>query len=72
VRLDARGFARLSRACEKLLEQAEKIEQAAAARIAKDPHADDLVGAGLGLLLLEAVRLSGDSASDGQRSGTAA
>jgi DNA-binding transcriptional ArsR family regulator len=64
VRLDARGFAQLSKACDKLLAQAEKIEQAAAARIAKDPHADDIVEAGLGLLLFEAVRLS-DNNGDG-------
>ena len=67
VRLDAKGFAQLSKACDKLLEQAEKIEEAAAARIAKDPHADDLVEAGLGLLLFEAVRLSGNGDSDGAR-----
>jgi hypothetical protein len=30
VRLDARGFAALSKACDKLLEQAERIEAAAA------------------------------------------
>jgi DNA-binding transcriptional ArsR family regulator len=64
VRLDARGFAQLSKACDKLLERAEQIEEASAARIAKDPHADDLVEAGLGLLLFEAVRLSGDGDSD--------
>ena len=61
VRLDAKGFAQLSKACDKLLEQAEKIEASAAARIAKDPHAEDVVEAGLGLLLFDAVRLSGDN-----------
>jgi DNA-binding transcriptional ArsR family regulator len=68
-RLDARGFTQLSKACDKLLEQANKIEEAAAARIAKEPHADDVVEAGLGLMLFDAVRLSGigDSASDGAR-----
>jgi DNA-binding transcriptional ArsR family regulator len=60
VRLDARGFSQLSKACDKLLEQAEKIEASAASRIAKNPHADDIVEAGLGLLLFEAVRLAGD------------
>jgi DNA-binding transcriptional ArsR family regulator len=35
VRLDARGFAQLSKACAKLLAQADKIEAAAAARIGK-------------------------------------
>jgi DNA-binding transcriptional ArsR family regulator len=67
VRLDARGFSQLSKACDKLLEQAEKIEEAAAARIAKNPHADDPVEAGLGVLLFEAVRLSGDGGSAGGR-----
>jgi DNA-binding transcriptional ArsR family regulator len=63
VRVDARGFAALSKACDKLFEQAEKIEVAAAGRIAKNPHAEDIVEAGLGLLLFEAVRLSGDGDS---------
>ncbi len=67
LRLDARGLAQLSKACDKLLEQAEKIEKAAAARIKKDPSADDVVDAGLGLLLFEAVRLSGSSDGDGGR-----
>jgi DNA-binding transcriptional ArsR family regulator len=69
VRLDARGFAALSKACDKLYEQAQKIEESAAGRIAKDPHAEDIVEAGLGLLLFEAVRLSGngEAASDGAR-----
>jgi DNA-binding transcriptional ArsR family regulator len=65
VRLDARGFAQLSKACDKLLEQAQKIEAAAAARIDRDPHADDVVEAGLGVMLFEAVRLSGHE--DGNR-----
>jgi DNA-binding transcriptional ArsR family regulator len=59
VRLDARGFAQLSKACDKLLEQAQKIEAAAAERSAKKPHADDVVEAGLGVLLFEAIQLSG-------------
>jgi DNA-binding transcriptional ArsR family regulator len=69
VRLDARGFAQLSKACDKLLEQAQKVEEAAAGRIAKDPHAEDVVEVGLGVLLFEAVRLSGngDAESDGAR-----
>ena len=65
LRLDARGFALLSQACDRLLVQAEKIEAASATRIAKDPHADDVVEAGLGVLLFEAVRLSENSDSGG-------
>jgi len=60
TRLDARGFAQLSKACDKLLAQAETIEKAAAGRIAKNPQAADVVEVGLGLLLFEAVRLSGN------------
>jgi DNA-binding transcriptional ArsR family regulator len=66
-RLDARGFAQLSKACDKLLEQAGKIEAAAAERIAKEPHADDIVEAGLGVLLFDAVRLSGAPENDGHK-----
>jgi DNA-binding transcriptional ArsR family regulator len=65
IRLDARGFAQLSKACDKLLDQAQKIEAAAADRIAKDGHSDDVVEAGLGVLLFEAVRLAGNE--DGNR-----
>jgi DNA-binding transcriptional ArsR family regulator len=64
--LDARGFTQLSKAITKLLEQAEKIEAAAAERIAKHPNAEDVVEAGLGVLLFEAVRLSGGGGSDGR------
>ena len=64
VRLDAKGFAQLSKACDKLIEQAQKIEAAAAERIARNPHADDVVEAGVGVMLFEAVRLSGREDGD--------
>jgi len=67
VRLDAKGFAALSKACDKLLEQAEKIESQAADRIAKNPHADDIVEAGLGVMLFDAVRLSTAEQTDGRK-----
>jgi DNA-binding transcriptional ArsR family regulator len=67
LRLDARGFAQLSKAVDKLLEQAEKLEASAAERIAKDPHADDIVEAGLGVLLFDAVRLSAGGEADGRK-----
>jgi hypothetical protein len=68
-RLDAKGFAQLSKACDKLIEQADKIGDAAAERIAnKDPHADDIVEAGLGLMLFDAVRLSGTEETSGRKS----
>jgi len=58
VRLDAKGFAALSKACDRLLEQADRIEADAAARIAKDADAPGVVDAGLGVLLFEAIRLT--------------
>jgi DNA-binding transcriptional ArsR family regulator len=67
VKLDARGFQQLSKAVDKLLEQAEKIEASAADRIAKDPHAEDIVEAGLGVLLFDAVRLSAAESTDGRK-----
>jgi DNA-binding transcriptional ArsR family regulator len=70
VKLDSKGFTALSKAVDKLLEQAEKIEAAAADRIAKDPHADDIVEAGLGVMLFDAVRLSAAESTDGRKPAT--
>jgi DNA-binding transcriptional ArsR family regulator len=70
LKLDARGFVQLSKAIDKLVEQAEKIEASAAERIAKDPHADDIVEAGLGVLLFDAVRLSASEDVDGRTPAT--
>jgi DNA-binding transcriptional ArsR family regulator len=67
VKLDAKGFTALSKAVDKLLEQAEKIEAAAAERIAKDPHADGIGEAGLGVMLFDAVRLSAAETTDGRK-----
>jgi DNA-binding transcriptional ArsR family regulator len=65
LRLDARGFAQLSKACDKLLERVEKIEADAAKRIGSDPHAEGVIETGLGVLLFEAVRLSSGGAGTG-------
>jgi DNA-binding transcriptional ArsR family regulator len=62
LRLDARGFAQLSKACDKLLAQAEKIEAAASARLARSPRSGEPLEVGLGVLLFEAARLSQGSA----------
>jgi DNA-binding transcriptional ArsR family regulator len=70
VKLDARGFTALSKAVDKLLEQAEKIEAAAAERIAKDPHAEGIGEAGLGVMLFDAVRLSAAEQTDGRKPAT--
>jgi DNA-binding transcriptional ArsR family regulator len=60
VKLDDKGFAQLSNACEKLVAEAEKIEAAAAQRIAKSGKQAPAVEAGIGVMLFEASRLSGD------------
>ena len=65
LKLDARGFAQLSKAIEKLLERLEKIEGDAAKRIGSDPHAEDVIETGLGVLLFEAARLSSEPAGAG-------
>ena len=70
VKLDPKGFTALSKAVDKLLEQAEKIEAASADRIAKDPHADGIVEAGLGVMLFDAVRLSAAESTDGRTPAT--
>jgi DNA-binding transcriptional ArsR family regulator len=70
IKLDSRGFTALSKAIDKLFEQAEKIEAAAAERIAKDPHAEDIVEAGVGVMLFDAVRLSGAAEAGGRKSAT--
>jgi DNA-binding transcriptional ArsR family regulator len=61
MRLDDRGFAQLSKAMDKLLEQAEKIEASAAERIARDPEREGVARVGLGVMLFEAATLSGDN-----------
>jgi DNA-binding transcriptional ArsR family regulator len=58
MRVDAKGWDQLSKACWKLLEQAQKIEQAAAKRIEGSAHSDDVIDVGLITLLFEGVRLS--------------
>jgi DNA-binding transcriptional ArsR family regulator len=60
VKLDDKGFAQLSKACEKLVAEAEKIEAAAAQRIAKNAKQQPVVEAGIGVMLFEASRLAGE------------
>jgi DNA-binding transcriptional ArsR family regulator len=70
LKLDARGFTALSKAIDKLFDQVQKIEAASAERIAKDPHADDIAEAGLGVMLFDAVRLSAAEETDGRKPAT--
>lgn len=65
IKLDARGFEQLSRACEKLMTQAERIEASAAERLTRKSDTQ-IAEVGLGVLLFEATRLS--SVSNGKPS----
>jgi DNA-binding transcriptional ArsR family regulator len=58
ARLDAKGWSQLAKACEQLLGKIDSIEADAKKRIAKDPHADGIVDAGLVMMLFEAARLA--------------
>jgi DNA-binding transcriptional ArsR family regulator len=55
LKLDEKGFTQLSKACDKLLEQVERIEEQAAKRLGSSP--EKAIEAGLGELLVEAARL---------------
>jgi DNA-binding transcriptional ArsR family regulator len=57
-KLDGKGWTQLAKACEQLLAKIDTIAAEAAKRTAKDPHADDIVDAGLVIMLFEATRLA--------------
>jgi DNA-binding transcriptional ArsR family regulator len=67
AKLDKSGWDRLAKACEHLLGEIDAIEQESAERIAKDPHAQDVVDAGLVIMLFEASRLSSPPAAERRR-----
>lgn len=58
LRLDSKGWQQAGKACEKLLGELARIEDAASRRIAKDLPVDGASDAALVLLLFEAVKLS--------------
>jgi DNA-binding transcriptional ArsR family regulator len=58
LRLDAKGWLAAAKACEKLLAELGRVEEAAARRLAKDPHAEGASDAALVLMLFEAIKLS--------------
>ena len=58
LRLDAKGWQQAAKACQKLLAELGRIEESAAKRLAKDPHADGASDAALALMLFESVRLT--------------
>jgi DNA-binding transcriptional ArsR family regulator len=58
MRLDAKGWQQAARACEKLLGDLNKVEEAAEKRLAKDPHAEGASDAAVVIMVFEAVKLS--------------
>jgi DNA-binding transcriptional ArsR family regulator len=74
LRLDEKGWAAAAKACEKMLAELTRIEDAAGKRIDKDPHAEGVSDAALVVLLFEAVKLSkheaeSSGANPGRRTG---
>ncbi|HTE62957.1 MAG TPA: winged helix-turn-helix domain-containing protein [Solirubrobacteraceae bacterium] len=58
LRLDAKGWQQAAKACEKLLGDLNRIEEATEKRLAKDPHAAGVSDAAMVLLLFEAIKLT--------------
>jgi DNA-binding transcriptional ArsR family regulator len=58
LRLDEKGWAAAARACERLLAELGRVEEAAAKRIARDPEAAGVADAALVLMLFETVKLT--------------
>jgi hypothetical protein len=60
LRLDGKGWQAAEKACQKLLTELAKIEDAAARRIDKDPKATGTSDAAVVVMLFESIRLSGE------------
>jgi len=58
LRLDPKGWQAAAKACDKLLAELTRIEEAASKRLAKDPHPNGEADAALVVMLFEAVRLA--------------
>ena len=59
IKVDAKGWEQLNKACMKFVEQVEKIEAGVKEREGKRPHEDDAGTAAVVLMAFEASRLSG-------------
>jgi DNA-binding transcriptional ArsR family regulator len=64
MRLDARGWNDLSRACMRLLAQVDRIETAAQERMELNPHTGETRDIALVMMLFEAARLTAEDADD--------
>ena len=60
LRLDAKGWQAADKACQKLIAELGRIEEAASKRIEKDPEAAGTSDAAVVVMLFEAIRLSGE------------
>jgi len=61
LRLDARGWNDLSRACMRLLAQVDRIEEAAKERIERNPQTGETSNVALVMMLFETARLSAEN-----------
>ena len=64
LQLDARGWTDLSRACIRLLAQVDRIEEAAAERMERNPDAGDTRTVALVMMLFETARLTAEPPDD--------
>jgi DNA-binding transcriptional ArsR family regulator len=64
LRLDARGWGELSRACIRLLSQVDRIEAAAHERMERNPHSGETRDLALVMMLFEAARLTAEDSDD--------
>ncbi|MGZ8649777.1 MAG: ArsR/SmtB family transcription factor, partial [Solirubrobacteraceae bacterium] len=64
LRLDARGWNDLSRACLRLLAQVDRIEEAARERIQRNPQTGESSNVALVMMLFETARLSAHNGND--------
>jgi DNA-binding transcriptional ArsR family regulator len=62
--LDPRGWSDLSRACLRLLDQVDRIDEAAKQRIERNPHTGDTNDVALVMMLFEAARLAIEADGD--------
>jgi DNA-binding transcriptional ArsR family regulator len=64
LHLDARGWNDLSRACQRLLAQVDRIEEASKERLERNPQTGETSNVALVMMLFETVRLSAENGDD--------
>lgn len=58
MKVDREGWEAAATACDRLLEELDRIEEAAAERLAKDPHSEEVLDAGIVTMFFEAAQLN--------------